>query len=164
MTQITSKITSDNNRDNKFSGLFGEDTFNNMPIYIYAEKLFYAGMKQMVKGYKGGYFDFIEIVEADVEIEKSGFFPIIEENYNKEVEMISHTGLSQTLSLQSASLVVWLILIEQIAHSDDVAQVVKQRLFNTMQDIQYCYSRLTDEKGNKMFSADDCTAIYRFLD
>ena len=153
-------ITSEENRLNKFPALFGAEKYKNMPLYAYAERLFYSGMDQMVEQYKGGYFDFVELFNTDIEIEKSGFIPMI--NKTGDVELTNHFGMTKTLSFKAASLVVWLYVIEQIASKS--SNTVRERLYNTIQDIKYCYTELTNASGLVVFNEDDCNAIYQLLD
>jgi hypothetical protein len=152
-------IVNEENRLNNFPNLFGAEKFKNMPLFSYAERLFFAGMDQMVEEYSGGYFDYIEMTDADVELEKFGFIPLI--NTTENVELVNHFGTTQTLSFKAASMVVWLFVIEQIANN--VSDTIQRRLFNTIQDIKYCYSDLTNEDGTKIFSKEDLKAIYKLL-
>ncbi len=154
-------IVKENQRLNAYPGLFGSTIFRGVPLFSYAENLFYNGLSQMVVGYSGGFFDFLKIVKNDElsEIEEDGFIPLISENAN--VSLTSPFGVTQTLSAKAASLVTWIIVIEQIANNN---AVVRDKLYRVIQDIKYTYSDLTDEEGNKLFSEDDCTAIYRILD
>lgn len=153
-------IINEADRSNKFPQLFGEEVFRQSPLFIYAENLFYSGMSQMISSYQGGYYDFIQIAEADVEIESTGFIPLLSDNEKVTIE--NHFGTSANLSAKAASLVVWIYVIEQIAHN--VGGHVMQRIFKTIQDIKYSYESLLDEKGNKLFSDEDCHAIYRLID
>ena len=152
--------TAEQNRLDKFPELFGKEKFKNMPLYSYAERLFYTGMDQMVAKYSGGYFDFMEILEADVDIEKSGFIPLITDD--GDVELVNHFGTTQTLSFKAASLVVWIYILEQIANNIE-NNTVSQRLYRTIEDIKYCHSNLINEEGSKVFTEEDCTAIYKLL-
>lgn len=148
------------NRMEKYPGLFGSSSFKKMPLYLYAENLLYNGMSQMIKSYNGGYYEYFHIIGADVEIEPSGFMPLI--NSSELVEIKTPFGGRETLTLKAASLVVWLIVIEQIANQVD--HRIKSKLYNTMQDIHYCYGRVTDKSGNRFFNENDCRSICRLLD
>jgi len=156
---MKAKIT--DNALNKYSELFGSEIYKNTPLFAYAEHLFFCGMNQMVPTYEGGVFDFFEIIESDVEIEKSGFFPLIKNK--KEVLIATPFGQAAKVSFQAASLIVWLICIEQIANGIGNLEV-RKRLYNTIQDLKHCYSELFNEDGNKIFSENDCKYIYKLLD
>lgn len=153
-------IINEKDRSDKFPELFGKHIFKGMPLFIYAENLFYNGMKQMIPSYDGGYFDFIKIVESDVEIEELGFFPLITQD--KIISITSPFGISATLSYKAGCLVVWIFVLEQIANN--VSGDVRERIFRTIQDVKYCYSTAIDESGNKLFSESDCGAIYELFD
>lgn len=153
-------IINEKKRLNKFPDLFGNQIFKGAPLFIYAENLLYNGMNQMISSYNGGYFDFIKIIEADVEIEPLGFIPLITQDDNVLLE--TPFGVSATLSLKAGCLVVWLFVLEQVAQK--ASSDVMGKLYNTIQDIKYCYSTATDESGNKLFSESDCAAIYSLLD
>nr|WP_075498091.1 hypothetical protein [Moritella viscosa]SHO15128.1 Antirestriction protein klcA [Moritella viscosa] len=159
--QVLAIETPEEKKEDKFEQLFGNEAFKGLPLSIYAEKLFYAGMSQMIEEYKGGSFDFVELKSEDIEIEPTGFALLLDDE--TEVELINHHGMSRTLSLKGASLVVWLIVVEQIAHNTTDNEV-KQRLFNVMQDFNYSYSILKDNEDNHVFSEEDRTAIYQLLD
>lgn len=144
----------------QFPALFGSEIYKSMPLFSYAEHLFYCGMKQMIATYSGGKFDFYKIVQADVDIEPLGFIPMINQDHNVQLE--SPHGASETLSYKAACLVVWLFVIEQIAYKS--TDEIQQQIYRTMQDIRYCYSRATNEEGELYFSQQDCTAIHKLID
>jgi len=63
-------------RQNAFPKLFGmEITRHGMPMFSYAEALFFNGMRQFSTGYNGGYFEFLSPIidkdnnEADLELD-----------------------------------------------------------------------------------------------
>jgi hypothetical protein len=149
-------ITSENDRLNKYPDLFGTQIIKGMPLFSYAEHLFYNGMSQMISSYSGGYFDFVEITEADVEIEPSTFIPLI--TNEEDVLLETPFGTSATLSYKAGSLVVWLFVVEQLAQNAN--NDVMERLYSAIQDIKHCYDGFVDEQGNKLFSESDCVAIY----
>jgi hypothetical protein len=157
---MKTSIVNKNDRTKKYPELFGAQIHKGAPLFSYAENLFYCGMDQMIKKYNGGYFDFVEITESNVDIESSGFIPLIDKQELVTIE--TPFGTSAELSFKGASLVVWLFVIEQIAHNAE--EKVMSRIFNTIQDIKYCYSKLTDKDGNKLFSENDCTAIHQLID
>jgi len=154
-------IIKENQRKNAYPGLFGSTIFRGLPLFSYAENLFYNGLSQMVVGYSGGFFDFLRVVKNDElsDIEEDGFIPLISNNAN--VSFTSPFGVTKNLSFKAASLVTWLIVLEQIANNN---AAVRDKLYRVIQDIKYTYSDLTDEEGNKLFSEVDCNAIYRILD
>lgn len=153
-------ITTLEERDTKFPNLFGAQGYKKQPLYVYAEHLFYSGMKQFVEGYSGGYFEYIEIMESDVEMESDVFIPM--QLSDKEVKITNHFGTTETLTKKAASLVTWIFVVEQIAYN--VTEDLAEKLYNVMLNIKYSYAKLTDKDGHKMFSDADLAAIYRLLD
>lgn len=157
---MKANITTLKEKHTKFPNLFGAQTFKNVPLFLYAEQLFYNGMSQFIEGDSGGFFEYIEIMEADVEIESDGFIPV--QLSDKKVNMTNHYGTTATLTKKAASLVTWVFVVEQIAHN--VTGELTEKLYNVIQDIKYSYARLTDKDGCKIFSDTDLAAIYRLLD
>lgn len=151
-------IVTENQRLKAYPGLFGSTIFRGQSLFSYAENLLYNGLSQMVVGYNGGYFDFLKLAKNE-EIEIDGFIPLL--NSDDLISFTSPFGETQKLTLKGASLVTWLFVLEQIARSNSI---VRDKLYRVIQDIKYAYYDLTDEKGNRIFSEDDCTAIYRLLD
>jgi len=160
---MNTHIIKNNQRLNAYPALFGEFNYKGMPLFIYAENLFYSGLSQMVTGYQGGYFDFFKVIEKEniSEIEPKGFIPLMLSD--ERVELSSPFGVTETLSLRGASMVVWTFIIDQIA-MNITDTVVASRLYRVIQDLKYIYSELMDEKGNKIFTPEDCNAIYKLLD
>ena len=156
-------IIKNNQRLNAYPALFGSFNYKGMPLFSYAENLFYNGLSQMVAGYEGGYFDFLKVVEEEgvSEIEPKGFIPLL--SSDDRVVLSSPFGVTKTLSLRAASLVVWIYVIDQIAMNISDT-VIAGRLYRVIQDVKYTYSILMDEKGNKIFTPDDCNSIYSLLD
>ena len=153
-------IVTENQRLKAYPGLFGSTIFRGQPLFNYAENLFYSGLSQMVVGYNGGFFDFLKLTKnEEIEIEIDGFIPLL--SSDDLVSFTSPFGNTQKLTLKGAALVTWLVVLEQIAKSNSI---VRDKLYRVIQDIKYAYYDLTDEKGNRIFSEDDCTAIYRLLD
>jgi hypothetical protein len=157
---MLTKIINSNDRADTFNNLFGMDLFKRQMLYVYAETLFYCGMDQMVSGYTGGYFDFVQIQTDELETEPNGFIPLMSDK--SIVELVSPYGVTQNLSIRAACLVVWIFVVEQIAHN--ASHRVQKRLFNTVQDLKSFYSELVDENGDKLFSVEDCSSIYTLLD
>ena len=142
---------------NKFPGLFGRTKLNQDVVFSFAETFFYHVMENMVEGYKSGSFDYFTIPECDVEIEPTGFIPLI--TTLKEVTVESPMGEVATMSYQAASMVVWIFVLEALARNinDDEART---RIYNTRQDIIYSYTRFT-VNGNKLFNQRDLDGIYQ---
>lgn len=150
-------ITTENKRCEKFPSLFGSQLFKNAPLFSYAESLFYSGMTQFIEGYKGGFYEYVEIAESDVEIEPSSFVPMLMND--SIVEMSNPFGTTEKLTEKAASLVTWLFVLEQIANN--INSNVAGRIFNVMEDVKYSYDKFTNNDGEKLFSPEDLTAIYR---
>lgn len=153
-------VVIESNKLDKFPSLFGSAIYKNMPLFSYAEHLFFCGMKQMIASYDNGNFDYYKIIEADVDIETFGFIPLI--NKDSEVRLETPFGGNEVLSYKAASLVVWLFVIEQIATNS--CNDIQQRIYRTMQDIHYSYDRAINEAGDKFFSKRDSAAIHRLID
>ena len=158
--QTQTKIVPNSIKADKYPELFGLSRFKGRLLFEYAEHLFLCGMNQMVEGYLGGNFEFLQITKAPVDIEPTGFFPAIDSD--KQVVVTTPFSNSATISYKAASLVVWLLCIEQIANSIN-DQGVRQKIYDTIQDIKYCYLRAHDEHGNKLFNAEDCQGIYKLI-
>ena len=150
-------------RINAYPALFGTSKYKNMPLFAYAESLFYMGMDQMISSYNGGYFDFVKITKFDenIDIVSNGFMPLI--TTSKHVEIETPFGMKATLSYQSCCLIVWLFVLEQIACSIDNSDV-SETIYKTIQDLKCYYSVLTNENGSRLFSDDDCAAMHTLLD
>ena len=159
--QIETKKIPDSIKTDKYPELFGLSLFKGRPLFEYAEHLFVCGMNQMVEGYLGGNFEFLQITKAPVDIEPTGFFPAIDSD--KKVVLTTPYSSCAIISYKAASLVVWLLCIEQIANSIN-EQGVRQKIYDTIQDIKYCYSRAHDEHGEKLFNEEDCQGIYKLID
>ena len=153
-------IITNNQRACAYPDLFGSSVFRGSPLFIYAENLFYNGLSQMAVEYKGGYFDFLKLSKNDqIEIESNGFIPVI--SSNECTSFTSPFGTTQKLTMKAASLVTWVIVLEQIANNNSI---VRDNLYRVIQDIKYSYTELIDEEGTKVFSKDDCRSIYKLLD
>jgi hypothetical protein len=161
MNKVISTVSTSNTENNAlFPALFGAKIFKNTPLFLYAESLFYTGMKQMVNGYQGGTFNLIKLENKDMDFESTGFIPLA--NKDKTVTIENHFGTSAEISLKAAGIVVWLYVLEQIANNSD--EQLMRKLFNVMQDIKYSYKALKDALGNKLFNEADLAGIYTLLD
>jgi len=145
-----------NRRTLAYLGLFGTSIYKGMPLYSYAENLFYNGLNQMIPAYTGEHFDFITITNADVDIEKTGFMPVI--TSREQVSVTTPYGLSATLSYHAACILVWVFVLEQIGHSISDADA-RNRIFMTIQDIKYCFGRIENDDGSKYITPEHCAAM-----
>mgnify|MGYP000053001254 CR=1 FL=1 len=153
-------IVTENQRSKAYPALFGSTIFRGQPLFSYAEDLFYSGLSQMVVEYNGGFFDFLKLTNnEEIKIEVDGFIPLL--SSDELVSFTSPFGNTQKLTLKGACLVTWLFVLEQISNNNSI---VRDKLYRVIQDIKYAYYDLIDEKGDKIFSEDDCTAIYKLLD
>jgi hypothetical protein len=166
---IQVKMIEKNNVKNKFIEFFGKKKFKGMPLYLYAEMLFYAGMQQMIKDYTLNIFEaetLFSFAEIDgMRLESKVFFPL--SNKDEDVELTNHFGTSETLSCKTASMIVWLYVIEQIAiyiREDDDNTIVYNRICDAMDSIKYKYPELVDEKKEPLFPKRDHRAIYNLID
>ncbi len=154
------KISNPTEINNLFSNLFGNSVFKGKFLNVYAENLFFSGMDQLIPSYAGGSFDFYKITGA-VEIEETGFFPL--NTSIKEVLINSPFGdESATVSFQAASLIVWLIIIEQVANSID-DEDIQEKIYCTIQDVKHCYPNLFYEDGKKLFSQNDADGFRKII-
>lgn len=158
---MNTTIIKENERAKAYPKMFGSSIYRGLPLYNYAENLFYNGLTQFVSEYDGGFFDFIQIIANDniSEIHEKGFIPLLDSD--NLVTLCSPFGVTQKLSEKAACLFVWVIVVEQIANANPV---ISDRLYKVIQDIKFTYYDLLNTKGCKIFSKDDCTALYRLFD
>ncbi|MEL0629953.1 hypothetical protein [Psychromonas aquatilis] len=144
--------------------MFGDDPFNGLPLSIYAEHLFYSGMKQLVKGYDGDSFDFVKITEAnDFDFEQNGVFPYCDDCDNELSMRSRESGMNIKVSIKSSSFIVWVLVIEQIFNKLEPGKT-KTKLMNIFQDFMYSYSRMVDKDNIPLFNEDEKYQIYKYLD
>lgn len=157
-------IVNNKERLNAYPGMFGSSRFKGMPLFVYAENLFYNGLSQMVENYSGGHFDFIRINpenEQGIDIVPEGFMPLV--TSTEQVHFSSPFGVTKKMSFRASCLVTWIFVIEQIANNSTNI-VIAEKIYRVIEDLKYTYSDLLDENGNNLFSKDDCNSIYRILD
>ncbi len=141
-------FVSESNRVNCFPDLFGKELFKGLPLYFYAENLFYAGMSQMVDVYNGGYFEYLKLDDKGI-----SFVPVI----NSDEQVTINTPFSHgVLSYRSACLVVWLFVLEQIANNCNSSKY-QRRVID-------CYSQAAAQYRYFDIFKEDLNVIHHLID
>lgn len=143
------------NKLSKFPLLFGSQHYNDMPMFIYAENLLMDSWKKSIENYSGGFQKFIIINNDEKDVGKQGFIPLIDKDgYTKLSFPFNSSGI---LTYKGASLVVWFLVLEQMATkaNDDVME----RVYTTIDYIKKHYNLLTDENGKPLFTNADIKLI-----
>jgi len=160
MTVVTTYLPS-NKCSDSYPSLFGTMMVKNGPLFIVAENIFYHMMGKMVKGYKGGSYVFLKVETNLVDIEPSGFMPLIANDQERIVQVESEFEAAE-MSYAAACAVVWQFTLQVIAdtiHRLNEQQAVK--IYKTLQDFQYCRAEMTKPDGSKLFTETDLKAIYK---
>lgn len=152
-------LVANENRSECYPFLFGDESIKNMPFYSYAETLFYCGMDQMVEGYSGGYFEYIDLSKVELtddnvtKVSKTSFIPFIDSD---ETVIINTPFASQSVTLHTASLIVWFFVLEQLANMSSVDDN-QERIINCYHDAKsvYCFVDIFKAELN---------VIYKLLD
>jgi hypothetical protein len=110
--------------DGFFFSMFGKNIIKNSAdkkeyAAIYAERIFYAALTQMMEGYQGGNFKFMSIDTSNIDnldIQSNAFF-LLPDCDNVKVKFTNHFGTSTTISKNAACIVAWIITVNQVAQN-----------------------------------------------
>ena len=156
-------LVKDKERIRKYPELFGLSVCKGVPLYILAENIFYTLMDKMVTDNKSSFYDFfnleyeskdLEYLDEEDSVEVNGFLPI--SSMNGHVELKNSFGTEAFVTCKTASIIVWVSALEQIASIPEIHDFIRENLYRTISVIKSSY--------HDFVAPEDIDKVYSFFD